>query len=70
MRLGSVVFWGDGTMSWARVPVCDEGECLRCGEEKLLAIPMGDDGMFGYCAPCCVLELVERIEAERGDLFS
>lgn len=51
-------------MARAMVEVCDEGECVRCGKEKRLAIPMGDDGIFGYCAPCAVAELADRIEAE------
>lgn len=49
---------------WQRVSVLSEGDCDRCGEHKGLAIPLGDDGLHGWCAPCSVLELTDRIEAD------
>ncbi len=52
---------------WQRVSVLSEGDCNRCGEHKGLAIPLGDDGLHGWCAPCAVLELGDRIEAEHVD---
>lgn len=53
---------------WQRVSVLSEGDCNRCGEHKGLAVPLGDDGLHGWCAPCAVLELSDRIEAEDVDI--